>query len=410
MEPVKLDKKYFKAAQRAIDLNIPFALIIPPGSTDIIFYASEPDDEFCNSINVDRVKGEVFIITPYGAELNESYAVYEELTADDILALPKDEPKRPVPYHHASAHDDTYYGYYYCQIKSILKEIRKKKVEKVVISRQIISDGWRMKQSDYAYKYFSMNPSAYRALYFTTETGLWVTATPELLLRAEKGDGVMKLSTRAVAGTRTILPNRNPEEWDDKNIREHDIVRDFITDTLTKHGVDYTVEGPLTQRYGTVDHLVDEIRGTGREDMNIFALINDLNPTPALAGYPVKKAMKIIEQTELHKRLLYGGLIGRMTREGYETYVNIRCAYIHHSLRTLKLRYDPVFDEPPSMRCTIFAGGGIVEGSNPYSEWVEASFKAENLLEALSVGASLSEDWMIDRSPMVKVDRPKVFN
>ena len=89
-------------------------------------------------------------------------------------------------------------------------------------------------------------------------------------------------------------------------------------------------------------------------------MINAIHPTPAVCGIPDEKAQLSIEQLENFDRGWYAGPVGWISKNGAEFAVGIRSAQIHQK----NLR--------------IYTGAGIVQGSDPDSEWNEIDAKLRN--------------------------------
>lgn len=210
--------------------------------------------------------------------------------------------------------------------------------------------------------YFEACPGTFRALFRTHATGLWILATPELLLRRTT-DGT--LFTMSLAGTR---PAGTDGEWDDKNRREHEYVTRHITATMRAHGLIPVVAPSCSLRFGSVEHLCERITATGDADFD--ALLADLSPTPAVCGYPTADALRQIDRCESHPRGCYGGYIAVIRSGEREAYVTLRCARI-------------TVANNGSFNYSIFAGGGITSQSEALSEWREAEAKAVPLLNAI---------------------------
>ncbi|MEI8287209.1 MAG: chorismate-binding protein, partial [Actinomycetes bacterium] len=93
-----------------------------------------------------------------------------------------------------------------------------------------------------------------------------------------------------------------------------------------------------------------------------------LCPTPALGGYPSETAIAFIDEHEEMERGFYGGAVGVMDSTGNGTFaVAIRCAHLSDDRRIARL----------------FAGGGIVSESDPYSELAETQAKFQAMLSAI---------------------------
>jgi len=213
---------------------------------------------------------------------------------------------------------------------------------------------------------FAAHPGTLRFIYHTPQTGTWLGATPELLLDFDKTDG--RFRTMAFAGTR---PCGTAEPWDVKNIEENRFVIRHIVDALGAIGVDVAISEPETVSYGPVEHLCVGIGGQGSAGM-LPQIIDAINPTPALCGWPVEHAIGNIDRHETHRRGCYGGFIGINEPERYRAFVNLRCMQIRGN------------------RYCIYGGGGITPLSDPETEFAETSAKTE-LLRKLVGKASIGD-------------------
>lgn len=202
-------------------------------------------------------------------------------------------------------------------------------------------------------------PDAFVFCFHTEKTGTWIGASPETLL-IKKGS---ELTTMALAGTR---PAGTPGEWDLKNIGEQRIVTDFITDTLKQQGLQVLASDPETKAAGPVEHIMTIVSANGGDLASAFDTACALSPTPALAGSPRDLAIKTIEKTESFTRGYYGGFCGPVSDTGdFSFFVN---------LRSMRAEHD---------RLCVYAGGGIMSGSDPASEWEESERKARTCIDRL---------------------------
>lgn len=242
-------------------------------------------------------------------------------------------------------------------IKSILGSIGRGEVKKCILSRVERVDT-ELRPSE-VFKYLcDRYPDAFIYLFSTPESGTWVGASPELLLEREGA----KVHSWALAGTR---PSGLQGEWDNKNKMEQAIVVDSIERILRGYAEDVTVEGPHTHSAGPVEHLLSIVKGNlkSNEDIN---LLKHLSPTPAIAGYPANPAMVLINRLENHNRGYYGGFSGPVHSNGdYKLYVNLR-----------GMQYAATGN-------WLYAGGGIVEGSDPDIEWEETENKMKTMKHTL---------------------------
>ncbi|MFC0409902.1 isochorismate synthase [Roseomonas elaeocarpi] len=200
-----------------------------------------------------------------------------------------------------------------------------------------------------------------------------VGATPELLIR-KRGEAVL---SHPLAGSaprqRDGAADRAAAEAlrrSDKDHREHALVREFILDTLAPYCTELsTPDGTAITATATLWHLGTRITGRLRDPAtSAAALAAALHPTPAVCGVPRAAAASLIPRLEGYDRGFYAGAVGWCDAAGDGCwYVTIRCAEIR------------------GHRARLFAGAGIVPGSDPVSEVRETAAKFGALLRALAV-------------------------
>ncbi len=231
---------------------------------------------------------------------------------------------------------------------------------KTVYSRVVCGEISQNKLPVVASRLFESHPDTLRFIYYTPATGVWLGATPELLLDFDKNSGTFH--TMAFAGTR---PKKKFVEWDGKNIRENRFVIEYITDRLKALGVTTEVAALETVAYGEIEHLCANISGQASTD-DLEKIIDAINPTPALCGFPKNEAICDILHNELHERGCYGGFIGFSTPSRYVAFVNLRCMQFRDG------------------KFCIFGGGGITAESDPETEYLETDAKTA-LLRKLTI-------------------------
>ena len=125
-------------------------------------------------------------------------------------------------------------------------------------------------------------------------------------------------------------------------------------------------KAPTILKLPTVQHLATNFSGVLKTGVDIFQLLDQLHPTPAVGGVPREKAMEFIRQSE-GDRGWYASPIGWIDgNDNGEFVIAIRSGLIRDS------------------RAVLFAGSGIVKGSTPESEWAETELKFKPLLSALN--------------------------
>lgn len=118
-----------------------------------------------------------------------------------------------------------------------------------------------------------------------------------------------------------------------KNRVEHDYVTDFIDFHFRNHNLETDIEPYSAVAFGNIEHLCEVISGRGETDP--ISLLDDLNPTPALCGFPVDQAFGNILSYEMHDRKCYGGMVGLADDDGFAAYVDLRSCLVTPCKMTL---------------------------------------------------------------------------
>lgn len=200
--------------------------------------------------------------------------------------------------------------------------------------------------------------------------GSWVGATPELLCRVNDG----AVSTIALAGS---VPRGSDPESDDalgarlmgdaKERHEHALVVHALREALAPFCDELSIpEEPQLMRVANIQHLRTPIEGRLRFHPNVLSVVAALHPSPAVGGWPRLEALEAIERLEGIDRGWYAGPIGRIGLDGDgEFAVGLRSALIRGEVAQL------------------YAGAGIVHGSDPAREYAETETKFRPLREAI---------------------------
>lgn len=201
--------------------------------------------------------------------------------------------------------------------------------------------------------------------------GVVAGASPELLLRRT---GTSVVST-ALAGTAPRSADAAIDRAAAEGLRgsvkdaaEHRVVVEAITAALAPFCSALTVDPqPSLERTATAWHLATTVHGVLRSTApSALALAAALHPTPAVAGTPRPAALRAIADLEPVARGFYAGFVGWVDAAGDgEWAVCLRCLEVRDS------------------GTRLFAGAGIVAGSDPDAELAETEVKFATLLQAL---------------------------
>jgi anthranilate synthase component 1 len=216
-----------------------------------------------------------------------------------------------------------------------------------------------------------INPSPYM-YYLKMGDRQVVGSSPEMLVRVD-GNTV---DTFPIAGTCPRVDNpvenaRLAEELitDPKERAEHVMLVDLGRNDIgkiAKYGSVHLPEFMTVHEYSHVQHIVTQVRGTLREDMDCYDALRAVFPAGTVSGAPKVRAMEIIDELEPTRRGPYAGAVGYFSYNGNADFAI--------TIRTLVANGN---------RATIQAGGGIVADSDPEKEWFETEHKAAALMRAL---------------------------
>jgi menaquinone-specific isochorismate synthase len=219
---------------------------------------------------------------------------------------------------------------------------------------------------------------AYPQCFTFTVDGL-VGATPELLIR-RFGAAV---ASRVLAGTVWRSEDAGEADaelaarlWDStKEREEHAYAARSAADALRPHCSNLTVpDAPAVLALPNVVHLATEVTGTLSSGASALELAGLLHPTAAVCGTPAAAAAAVIAELEGMDRGRYAGPVGWMDATGDgEWGIALRCAQV----------------EGDQLR--LFAGCGIVAGSDPDVELAETAAKflaVRDTLDAVDVDSA----------------------
>jgi menaquinone-specific isochorismate synthase len=198
----------------------------------------------------------------------------------------------------------------------------------------------------------------------------FVSATPERLLH-QHGSA---LEVDAIAGTAGRAEDAERDAalaraltCCDKNLREHRVVIDAIREALRPCCEEVAVPpAPDLMQLSNAQHLWSPIRARVAPDLDVLDLAERLHPTPATNGHPRRAARDWLRNGEPFMRGWYTGAAGIVEPDlSGELWVLLRCARVCGN------------------RAELYAGAGIVAGSDAELEWDETEAKLGAMLTAL---------------------------
>jgi menaquinone-specific isochorismate synthase len=255
-------------------------------------------------------------------------------------------------------------------VLSALKTIQSKNVSKIVLA-----DILDVKSNTTFNLFNSLNnlrhlhPNCYIFSISNGQGQNFIGASPERLISIHK----QQLITDALAGSapRGKTPAEDAANADrllnsKKERHEHLLVIDFITQRLSQLGLLPQVLPPRLRQLSNIQHLWTPISAIVPDNVHPLKIVSQLHPTPAVAGAAPDVACAEIRRYESFERGLYAAPLGWVDADGNcEFIVGIRSALIDGD------------------RARLYAGAGIVAGSDPDKELIEVQLKLQALLKAL---------------------------
>lgn len=255
-------------------------------------------------------------------------------------------------------------------VKAALQAIEQGDLQKVVLSRRLDLSGPRCLDVDRLLGALSCLFPSCQVVNLRRNGSSFVAATPERLL-SQQG---REIEVDAIAGTVGRNEDSNADaalgqalQASDKNLREHRFVIDAIGDALAPccEAIDVPAQ-PRLMQLSNAQHLWSPIRARADEGVDLFELAERLHPTPATNGQPRHAASAWLQQEEPFERGWYTGAAGTLEPDlSGELWVLLRCARVCGN------------------RAELYAGAGIVAGSDPATEWDETEAKLQGMLSAL---------------------------
>ena len=216
-----------------------------------------------------------------------------------------------------------------------------------------------------------INPSPFSA-YLELDGFSIVSSSPERLVRVKNG----VIETRPIAGTRPRGKIKIEDEklaseliLSQKERAEHIMLVDLERNDLgrvCKYGTVKVDELMVIERYSHVMHIVSNISGKLKPNVDFIDCILATFPGGTITGVPKVRCMKIIDELEPTKRGPYTGSIGYI---GFDGTMDLNII-----IRTFVIKDGIAY---------IQVGGGIVADSEPELEYYETLHKAEALIQSL---------------------------
>lgn len=257
------------------------------------------------------------------------------------------------------------------QVSFAVDSIKQNKLEKVVLARdQVAASTVAINTRGLLQRLEIEYPSTWLFLV----DGL-IGATPELLVRLSKS----LVTSRVLAGTIRKTGNEDRDlalaaslAKSSKDLEEHEYAVRSVADALAPFCSSTNVpESPFVLHLSNVMHLATDVTGVlndSAKQADIFTLIQQLHPSAAVCGTPTNAAKKFIIDFEKMNRERYAGPVGWIDANGDgEIAIALRCGQLSQDNKSIR----------------IFAGCGVVAGSDPVNELAESQAKLMPMRTAL---------------------------
>ena len=320
-----------------------FLYLSLPGSKEFNIYEPSQDEDALE-----------FTFSPFSKKQSFIQLKLRKVNGNNQKVQPREAPVN----FESKSHDQ-----YIQLLTDTINEINTHNLGKIVISRaESFTNRDGKEPYDVFKKLAETYPSACVYLFQHPDAGVWMGATPELLVKG--GNGI--LETMSLAGTREV---GNEGSFEDKEVLEQSLVTDYIMHRLEElRGIkDVSLEDRQKLKAGNLYHFLNRIEASYDADFDLAEFLKVFHPTPAVGGFPKQQAIDFINGNEGYSREYYTGYFGLKDKNSFHYFVNLRCMQWFDSIMLL------------------YAGGGITSDSDPEKEWEETKAKMRTLLNVLQL-------------------------
>ena len=257
-------------------------------------------------------------------------------------------------------------------VGSALRRIRAGEAEKVVLARSVEAEtDAAVGPAELALALWRENRGSYVFLFEPEPGHALVGAAPETIatlsgraFRATAVAGSAGVGSDSVEAARLGQRLFNSA----KDRAEHDFVVEDMVARLEALGCDVRRDvEPHILGLAHIQHLETKIAAETAPGLSLLRVLASLHPTPAVCGIPREVALGVLTESEMFDRGWYAGPVGWLDSEGRGVFVP--------ALRSAALS---------AGRWRLFAGAGIVPGSDPAAEWEETEMKLRPVLRAIA--------------------------
>ena len=256
-------------------------------------------------------------------------------------------------------------------VRRVLSSIGARRVAKVVLARTLDVEMERAPDPvRVALRLWRHEPGTHLFLFEPVPGHPFLGASPETIATLRRG------AFRATSVAGSAVRGATPAEEERlasrlmasaKDRTEHDLtVRDTLARLSRLSRRAAAEPTPHILPLSGIQHLETRIRAEVDPGRSILSLLSALHPTAAVGGLPRRAAGEFLRAEEPFDRGWYAGPVGWFDEEGGGVFAPALRAAVG-----------------AGRRWRLFAGAGIVEGSDPASEWEETGLKFRPVLRAL---------------------------
>ncbi len=365
----------FKGSTRFSDANKSFKKIV-----DLIDWEAPPDappPRFASGFSFDgtsqnddwRFLGNSQLIFPRIQILRngeDTWLTTTNASLEKMPDLPAPSPTQPTDTEPKKTASEKDRDHYKNLVLTALNEIENGHLEKAVPCRSLFIEERPKLQNLLASLRDSYPACATFCIY--KNGNAFVGSTPERLASTTNG----KLYTAALAGSAPRAADKALDSalsqgllTSPKEQNEHVLVVEEILRRLTSMGLQPEVTRKTTiLKLNGIQHLFTPIDSQLSSEISLFEAVDALHPTPAVSGHPLKRANELRLKYESFDRGWFAGPIGWLDISGSgEFRVALRSGLINEK------------------GSTLFAGAGVVNGSDPERELIETDMKLKAMLD-----------------------------
>ena len=348
----------FLKLKKQLEAKLPFAIYAKPGSTTIKAVFQTLPDNFTDA----KLAGSGFIFAPFaeGETVIIPYDKADVIITDITTETTETAGQADTPQINLEEKVN-----FEVLVSRCVNAIKGGSFEKLVASRTETVETNSDIETIYQ-RLLGLYPNAFRYIFYSPQSGLWMGATPEQLLKAENNT----LHTVALAGTQLYKPEE-AAVWPKKEQQEQLFVTNYIVEQLKPFSAGISTTEPYTFRAGGIVHIKTDISAELNQTTQLADIIKTLHPTPAVCGLPKQEANEWLIKNEGYERDYYSGFLGELNHDfatgqpNTDLFVNLRCMKVGEG------------------SAQLFIGCGITKDSDPEKEFFETVNKSITMRRTL---------------------------